>query len=310
MQFFSFLTLLTTAECTFWRSAFLTTSRNDGLKASASGFLRLKASEQLGESVKQEMPSDLQEDELLLHAEASASLDALQFQPENTTQSNCSVELYQHGDFAGWNVVFASGAYDHQQMVDKGALNDDASAIRVIGTGCCAEVYEHGDFTGWQVEFPEGQYDHYQMAHRGVPNDKLSSLNVFLCADKPESQPDVDTKPETPTAVEPTVRSAEEEARAAKIKAERSIEGNLIKSLMHSGPGGEEEMGCVTACRYGETRLTWKDCIDWCVQTPRMRSTLVAMLPRQYHKAHAQHVEMPEILKTGETHKKQRSSEL
>lgn len=111
-----------------------------------------------------------------------------------------------------------------------------------------------------------------------------------------------------PEAIEKPAVPEPEDPRVAKVKSERSLEGILIASLRHTVTDEAEE--CVTTCRYGETRLEWQACLDWCVENPLMRSTLSAMLPKHNHKAHGPHVEVPEILSQRQQHIKQRSSEL
>mmetsp|Transcript_11075 Transcript_11075/g.20716 ORF Transcript_11075/g.20716 Transcript_11075/m.20716 type:complete len:329 (-) Transcript_11075:84-1070(-) len=328
MQLFSFLAVLTTADSLTWTSVLLGTSRHSGLEASA-GYLHLTAPGQFEEPRPTEMLKSeasgitpVAQEEVPLEAEASEiapGLDALQPQSENLTQTepkaSCSAELYQHGDFSGWMVAFPMGEYNHQQMVDKGAPNDDASSIKVIGPGCRAEVYEHGDFTGWKVVFSEGEYQHHHIVHKGVTNDALSAIKVFQGLDDElalanASTINTDTESNMQDAAETPAIPKPEDPRVAKIKSERSVEGNLIESLRHTGAAGDEAVECVTKCRYGETRLEWQDCLDWCVENPLMRSTMSAMLPKESHRAHAPHVGMPEILKRRQEHIKQRHSEL
>lgn len=110
--------------------------------------------------------------------------------------------------------------------------------------------------------------------------------------------------------------------RVAKRQANSDVhratqqEGHLIDSLRHMGPQGEEAVGCVTACRFGEERHTWKDCIERCVVNRLMRSTFLSMLPAEKHDAHAAHVELPKNIKMSEEtrtkymHKLQRAAEL
>ncbi len=41
-------------------------------------------------------------------------------------------ELYQHGDFTGWKVVFPTGDYNHDAMVAAGAHNDDLPDVTIL----------------------------------------------------------------------------------------------------------------------------------------------------------------------------------
>merc|ERR1712194_56290 len=80
-------------------------------------------------------------------------------------------------------------------------------------------------------------------------------------------------------------------------KRAQSRESSLIKSLMHMGDGGKDAVSCVSKCRYGEVRHSWKECLDTCVTNHLLRSTLSLMLPDEHHDAPAEHHSMPEDLK-------------
>ena len=55
----------------------------------------------------------------------------------------CSVTLYEHDEFTGWEAVFGPGEYDHAKLVEKGATNDDVESI-VVSKGCSAVIAQHG----------------------------------------------------------------------------------------------------------------------------------------------------------------------
>lgn len=96
-------------------------------------------------------------------------------------RDDCKAELYQHGDFTGWKAVyyFTVGTYSFRQFLERGARNDDASAIKVIGDGCKVELYQHGDFTGWTAVFTTGAYNIHQFIRAGARNDDCSSIKVM-----------------------------------------------------------------------------------------------------------------------------------
>jgi len=100
------------------------------------------------------------------------------------------------------------------------------------------------------------------------------------------------------------------EPPAPKSRPRRSVEGNLIESLKSMGATGDEAVHCVTDCRYGDIRHGWADCLNNCVENPLMRSTFMSMLPKDNHEAHAEHVEMPDVLKKRQQRRRDRSGEL
>lgn len=101
------------------------------------------------------------------------------FCPMSQSPSVCHAIAYQHGNFAGWSADFPEGAYQMQNMIDKGAPNDDMSAIKVFGTGCVATLYQHWNFHGYSVDFPEGIYAFRDFLRQGSRNDDVSSLRIW-----------------------------------------------------------------------------------------------------------------------------------
>ena len=53
----------------------------------------------------------------------------------------CTVIVYQHADFTGWQVAFGEGDVAFDAFTGAGAVNDDASAVRVRGQDCFATIY-------------------------------------------------------------------------------------------------------------------------------------------------------------------------
>jgi len=103
------------------------------------------------------------------------------FCPMSQSPSVCHAILYQHGNFGsdGWKVDFPEGAYQMQSMIDRGAPNDDASAIKVFGTNCVATLYQYWDFSGYDIDYPEGIYSFRQFLREGAQNDDVSSVQVW-----------------------------------------------------------------------------------------------------------------------------------
>jgi len=101
------------------------------------------------------------------------------FCPMSQSPSVCHAILYQHGNFAGWKVDFPEGAYQMQSMIDRGAPNDDASALKVFGEKCVATLYQHWDFSGYDIDYPEGIYSFRQFLRQGAANDDVSSVQVW-----------------------------------------------------------------------------------------------------------------------------------
>merc|ERR1719330_1186130 len=60
-------------------------------------------------------------------------------------------------------------------------------------------------------------------------------------------------------------------------------ETSLIQSLKHMGEGGHEAVSCVSDCRFGDVRHSWRECLDKCVSNHLLRSTLLTMLPTEHH---------------------------
>jgi len=94
-------------------------------------------------------------------------------------EASCYAEIYQHDNFGGWRAVFPTGRHDFHMFLRGGARNDDASSIRVIGSGCKAIVYQHAGFKGWEAEFTTGAYRMREFMAHGAKNDDASSVIVM-----------------------------------------------------------------------------------------------------------------------------------
>ena len=95
----------------------------------------------------------------------------------------CSVTLYEHPDFTGWEAKFGPGEYDHAALSEGGASNDDCESI-VISEGCFAVVAENGEHDGWELVLSSnggdgtGRYDGAALDALGNhPAGKHSVLN-------------------------------------------------------------------------------------------------------------------------------------
>ena len=53
----------------------------------------------------------------------------------------CSVIVYQHADFSGWQAEFGEGDFNMDAFQEAGAENDDASAVRVRGLDCKVTLF-------------------------------------------------------------------------------------------------------------------------------------------------------------------------
>jgi hypothetical protein len=93
---------------------------------------------------------------------------------------DCTVIVYENTDFTGWQAQFSEGSFNMNSYLAKGAVNDDASAIRVRGQDCKATFFQHADFSGWAAgPFDEGDYDlTYLEGSSDFVNDDMSSLKV------------------------------------------------------------------------------------------------------------------------------------
>ena len=91
---------------------------------------------------------------------------------------DCTVELFQHAGFGGWTAVFEVGDYLVADFIAAGAVDNDASSIR-IGAGCAASMFEGENFDGaWEAEVGEGNYDLADLEAVGLKNDQLSSMKI------------------------------------------------------------------------------------------------------------------------------------
>jgi len=89
-----------------------------------------------------------------------------------------SVQLFQHGSFAGWRASFPKGSYPYRKFIARGAKNDDASSIKVPA-GCKAILYQHGAFSGWKATFGPGSYPYRKFIAAGAKNDDASAIKVI-----------------------------------------------------------------------------------------------------------------------------------
>ncbi len=92
----------------------------------------------------------------------------------------CTVIVYQHADFTGWQVAFGEGDHDYKDFTAEGNTNDDASSVRVRGMDCKATLFEDAKFKGWAAgPLDEGDFTLRDLKEKGFVNDDMSSLKVF-----------------------------------------------------------------------------------------------------------------------------------
>ena len=114
------------------------------------------------------------------------SLDCSGCSPAAEQGPFCSVSVFQHGDYGGWQADYVDGDYNGAAFLSGGARNDDASAIKVHGDGCVAVCYESDDLGasgGWEATFIEGDYAMADFLAAGAGNDQFSSMRVFRVDD-------------------------------------------------------------------------------------------------------------------------------
>jgi hypothetical protein len=97
--------------------------------------------------------------------------------PQGVCQE-CTITLFQHGDFGGWHAVFPKGTFNMADIVARGGQNDDVSSVKV-GQNCAVTFYEHDNYNGYSITFPPGDYNMADMMNAGFKNDELTSINVF-----------------------------------------------------------------------------------------------------------------------------------
>ena len=84
-----------------------------------------------------------------------------------------AVTLYNDINYAGWSASFPVGTYNYNAFVAAGAVNDQATSVRVPA-GYKVTLYEHGDFTGTSVTLTADS------SYLGAFNDKASAVVVSL----------------------------------------------------------------------------------------------------------------------------------
>lgn len=81
--------------------------------------------------------------------------------------------LYQHCSYTGWQVTLAPGDYTTAQLVALGAINNDASSLR-IPPGYEATLYDGDNFTGTSITVTADSSCFVASSF----NDRLSSLRL------------------------------------------------------------------------------------------------------------------------------------
>mmetsp|Transcript_23912 Transcript_23912/g.55743 ORF Transcript_23912/g.55743 Transcript_23912/m.55743 type:complete len:200 (+) Transcript_23912:76-675(+) len=114
--------------------------------------------------------------------------------------------------------------------------------------------------------------------------------------------PEVEKRSKVEIASGPLVITGEEEAEPLNVQPMRvsksscRAEANLITSLEHL-EDGQHKIGCVSACRFGEVRHSWRECLERCVENHLIRSTFISMLPEEHHAPHAKEVALPDRIR-------------
>jgi len=112
---------------------------------------------------------------------------------------------------------------------------------------------------------------------------------------------------------QPKLASADAPKSRARRNGRLGREESIINSLMHLDDG-DNAVGCVAHCRFGEVRSTWRECLDNCIENPLIRSSLVYLLPEEYHAPPSIENSLPEGIKIADDIRRKyrlaRSSEL
>lgn len=64
-----------------------------------------------------------------------------EFQVPGYGGDDCVVVVYQHADFTGWSAVYGEGDHEYNDFMAAGAVNDDASSIKVRGKDCMVTIH-------------------------------------------------------------------------------------------------------------------------------------------------------------------------
>merc|ERR1719247_2808516 len=103
---------------------------------------------------------------------------------EESDELPCTVTLYEHDEFTGWEATFGPGEYDHAKLQVHGATNDDVESI-VVTKGCSAVIAQHGEHDGWEATLTDnggtnsdGRYTTKDLEARGAKPNDVSSLVV------------------------------------------------------------------------------------------------------------------------------------
>eukprot|EP01047_Picozoa_sp_COSAG01_P054985 COSAG01_NODE_6071_length_3869_cov_36.543767_2_plen_634_part_00 len=115
-------------------------------------------------------------EEKLLYEDLSEPEEVVTTTKKEPEPEKCSVTLYEHPDFTGWQATFNAGEYDHAALAAKGAANDDCESV-VVKEGCYAVVAEHGEHDGWEIVLePTGGKDG-DGRYTGEDLEKLGTLS-------------------------------------------------------------------------------------------------------------------------------------
>ena len=110
-----------------------------------------------------------------------------------TIPQGCKAELYQHGGFGGWKAEFGPGSYDYPHFIKTGAVNDDASTIKVKNADDGSYITKGKGICDWHyMDAPRGPHGNQGRVHKHdmascaeackkVPNCKRFSLSVHGC---------------------------------------------------------------------------------------------------------------------------------
>jgi hypothetical protein len=169
------------------------------------------------------------------------------------------VQIFQHGDFTGWEAKLGKGSHDNSKA-------DVAVSSIKVPAGCVATLYQHAPKSGWSATFHAGDYDYSEFIAAGAKNDDTSAIDVTDALTAPIPAAGYATKAqaiETCETAGSTCGGLLHEGRSGKwylCKREQTVSQKIALEHSQTEDGLRETFGKGKCLQADQLGMSVKDC--------------------------------------------------
>mmetsp|Transcript_41064 Transcript_41064/g.95131 ORF Transcript_41064/g.95131 Transcript_41064/m.95131 type:complete len:228 (+) Transcript_41064:60-743(+) len=206
----------------------------------------------------------------------------------SSMKSLCLFLLLQGAESSFWTWPRSPSKFLGRRLVEDVVMGASARQVNVLSQVAPLEEHMFAAAMEEDATSPQGLHMQQKRVERQSQVERVNKPEIVVTergagVNRKEEEEEED---EEPFNVQP-MRVSKGHCRA---------ETSLITSLEHMDDG-EHKVGCISSCRFGEVRHSWRECLERCVENRLIQSTLLSMLPEEHHAPHAKEVSLPDRIR-------------